>query len=144
MHLPPETSSVLLYVVWRWKKSFWMWVILVLWHIFKNIHVRRFTSWTSKVLPTSCPETSERKYQLMLRKTLEGRRPHLYSVESLKSLTVINLLNFTLTATTGIITHAAVVGKVFRSFQFHWNLPLPVSDYTVMLKAWSQSLTLCT
>ena len=36
MHLPSETSSVLLNVVWRWKRSWWMWVILVMWHHFQE------------------------------------------------------------------------------------------------------------
>lgn len=80
----------------------------------------------------------------MLRKALEGRRLHLYSVESLKSLTVINLINFIITATTGIVTETQQkLAKLFRRFQFHCNLPLPVLDYTVMLKECCQFLTLC-
>jgi hypothetical protein len=36
MQLPSETSVVLLNVLWRWKKSWWMCGILVMWHHFQE------------------------------------------------------------------------------------------------------------
>jgi hypothetical protein len=61
----------------------------------------------------------------MLRKTFKGRRHDLYSVESLKSITVINLFNFIVTTTTSIVTETQQwLAKVCRMFQFPGKLTI--------------------